>query len=132
MPKTLKDFGYVASLILESDYLIPLLQETIKNKTGFLEVRQEEVMPVYKIEHGEISSIAVIGAKADLMDLVLEQVEREDILKSFAKLNCNKKKYKIAFYNKNQPIEKMLKFHKLKEPIILDEKFFMDLAKYIS
>lgn len=131
MAKTLEDIGYISSLVLESDYLIHLLQQTIRNKTGFLEIRQDGAMPVYKIEGGQIKAIAVIGANVEFMDLVLERVDREDLLKSFANLNCDKKLYKIAFYNKNQPIEKMLRFHEMQEPIPMDDKFFLDLAKYM-
>ncbi|MCX8194244.1 MAG: hypothetical protein N3G19_02700 [Candidatus Pacearchaeota archaeon] len=131
MVKTLEEFGYRSSLVVDGDYMIGVLQSALKDKKGFLEIRQPEAIPVYKIENNKICAIAVMGINPNLMDLLLEKIEREDILKSFASLNKDREKIKVAFYNKNQPIDKMLRFYEMKNPIALDDKFFIDLVKYI-
>lgn len=132
MTKTLEDFGYHASLILDSDYLIGALQTNIKGKNGFLEIRQKEVSPVYKLEDGVIKALAVIGINSKLMEEVLERISREDIIKSFANINNSNSMLRIAFYNRNQPIDKMLRFHEFKDPVKIDDQFFLDMVRYLS
>lgn len=129
---TLEKFGYNPSLIVDSDYLIGVLQTNIKGKKGFIEIRQEEAIPIYKIEDDQIKSIAVLGVDHTLMEEILARVSREDILASFASLTKSKPPLKVAFYNKNQPLEKMLRFYDLKEPVSIDDKLFSDLIKHMS
>ncbi len=83
-----------------------------------------------------------IGVEDKIVELLYEEVDinKENIMKSLNSLNSEKHSTKLYFFNngmeneneeeakKAQPINKILYFKEFSEPIVLDDKFFLDVT----
>lgn len=130
----LRRLKFKPAMTLASDYLALVLQTTIKDKKGFLEIYEKKEEPIYKIEKNSITAMALAGIDKELAELVIERVNRKDVIENLANITKMNPPIEIAaaFYNNEQPIERFLTFYPLTEPIELDDNFFKELTNYIN
>lgn len=139
MAKSLEEiFHYKSALTLDPNYIVDALQSMLRNKNGFLEMiysnntnhKTYKSNLILKLENGSIVAFAITNIEKEKAQIIYSLIENKDIMESIA--NANKKATLAKFYNNGQTVDKTLNFCDLKEPLILDDKFFLDLWKYLK